>query len=409
MQRRPKKGCTTKHHGWWVLRYRETVGVEGRIETVRRAVRLAQVNAQYKTKASVRLLADQHLQSMNQSPCVSPLNVTKIGDFVVRAYLPYVQQQKRPSTHRGYVQMWNRYLRHRCESMWLREVKTYHVQAWLNEIAREPQMHHGREQTLSKTTLAHVKNFLSGVFRHAAQQGYFDQANPVKLTEIPAFAPKGREGRAYTLEEVDQMVRLLAEPAATVVMTAAHTGFRLGELQGLTWQDYTRPGEPGELGSISVNRSVWRGRIGDPKTHKSRAPVPVTPQLAKRLGEFRRSVGDPIGGPIFANGAGKPMDLNALYYRHMKDALEVAKIEWHGWHGFRRGLASNLNRLGVDDSVIQTILRHSDVSLTQRCYIKTTPPDAVAAMLHFSQLLHQMQALESDRPSSTGAKQIAIQ
>src|SRR5580704_4850325 len=152
MQRRPKKGCTTKHHGWWVLRYRETVGVEGRIETVRRAVRLAQVNAQYKTKASVRLLADQHLQSMNQSPCVSPLNVTKIGDFVVRAYLPYVQQQKRPSTHRGYVQMWNRYLRHRCESMWLREVKTYHVQAWLNEIAREPQMHHGREQTLSKTT-----------------------------------------------------------------------------------------------------------------------------------------------------------------------------------------------------------------------------------------------------------------
>ena len=46
----------------------------------------------------------------------------------------------------------------------------------------------GREHEISKTTLKHVKNFLSGIFRHAAQQGYFDGANPVKLAEIPAFA-----------------------------------------------------------------------------------------------------------------------------------------------------------------------------------------------------------------------------
>jgi hypothetical protein len=35
----------------------------------------------------------------------------------------------------------------------------------------------------------------------------------------------------------------------------------------------------------------------------------------------------------------------------MKDVLQRAGITWHDWHGFRRGLASNLNRLGVDDSV----------------------------------------------------------
>jgi integrase len=64
----------------------------------------------------------------------------------------------------------------------------------------------------------------------------------------------------------------------------------------------------------------------------------------------------------------------------MKGVLKRAGVEWVGWRGFRRGLASNLNQLGVDDSVIQAILRHSDVSVTQRCYIKTVPPDAVAAM-----------------------------
>jgi Phage integrase family len=54
--------------------------------------------------------------------------------------------------------------------------------------------------------------------------------------------------------------------------------------------------------------------------------------------------------------------------------------EWRGWHAFRRGLATNLNRLGVDDSVIQRILRHSTVAVTQACYIKTASEDAKAAM-----------------------------
>jgi hypothetical protein len=47
---------------------------------------------------------------------------------------------------------------------------------------------------------------------------------------------------------------------------------------------------------------------------------------------------------------GRPLDLEALYRRQMQDVLKRAEIQWVGWHGFRRGLASNLNRLGVDDS-----------------------------------------------------------
>jgi integrase len=70
----------------------------------------------------------------------------------------------------------------------------------------------------------------------------------------------------------------------------------------------------------------------------------------------------------------------------MKDVRKRPGISWHGWHGFRRGLASNLNRLGVDDSVIQRILRHSTVA-TQNHYIKTASPDAIAAMRQFSALL----------------------
>lgn len=263
------------------------------------------------------------------------------------------------------------------------------MQEWLEDIARIPRKRHKREYTLSKTTIAHIKNFLSGVFRHAAQQGYFDGVNPVALTEIPAFAPKGKAGRAYSLEEISLMLRVLPEPSATVVATAAYTGLRLGELQGLTWAGYTPPAEGNDLGLLHVRRSIWRGIVGEPKTEESEAAVPVVPQLAAKLATFRRSTAYLDRGPIFVNAVGKPMDLNALYYRRMRDAIRKAGVVWVGWHGFRRGLASNLNRLGVDDSVIQAILRHSDIAVTQSCYIKTVSLEAMAAMRQFSAILEK--------------------
>ena len=63
--------------------------------------------------------------------------------------------------------------------------------------------------------------------------------------------------------------------------------------------------------------------------------------------------------------------------------------EWRGWHAFRRGLATNVNRLGVDDSVIQRILRHSHVAVTQACYIKTASEDAKAAMQKLETALNE--------------------
>lgn len=272
--------------------------------------------------------------------------------------------------------MWRQYLKPHCNGVWMRDVKTYQVQMWLEEIAQL--------NKISKTTLAHVKNFLSGIFRYAAQQGYFDSANPVKLAEIPAFAANGSETKPYSLEEIAEMLKILSEPAATAVATAAFTGLRLGELRGLTWESYEPAQDENSLGWLNVTRSIWRSCVGEPKTAKSKAPVPVIPQLALRLDEHRTRCGKPATGPIFTNSVKHPLDLNACYQRDMKDVLKRAGISWHGWHGFRRGLASNLNRLGVDDSVIQRILRHSTVQVTQNHYIKPASPDAVAAMRLFS-------------------------
>jgi len=167
------------------------------------------------------------------------------------------------------------------------------------------------------------------------------------------------------------MLNVLPEPAATVVAAAAFTGVRRGELRGFLWQNYD-----GE--QILVSQSYWRSHVDEPKTKKSRAPVPVIAHLAERINLHRKLSGNPVAGLMFVSPLGKPMNLDALVRVSIRPVLVKAGLTWHGWHAFRRGLASNLNRLGIDDSIIQAILRHSDVALTQRCYIKTVPPDAVA-------------------------------
>jgi CMP-2-keto-3-deoxyoctulosonic acid synthetase len=43
--------------------------------------------------------------------------------------------------------------------------------------------------------------------------------------------------------------------------------------------------------------------------------------------------------------------------------------------------------MGVSDKIIQRILRHANVSVTQNCYIKTADPEVAAAMQQFERSL----------------------
>jgi integrase len=107
-------------------------------------------------------------------------------------------------------------------------------------------------------------------------------------------------------------------------------------------------------------------------------------------------------GPMFPNDAGNPTDLNNLLNRVILPTLNRcvrcgdirrahilsehdferdSKLpEWHGWHAARRGLGTNLYRLGVPEKTIQAILRHANVSTTSAYYIKTAAADTQAAM-----------------------------
>jgi site-specific recombinase XerD len=106
----------------------------------------------------------------------------------------------------------------------------------------------------------------------------------------------------------------------------------------------------------------------------------VIAQLKLFFDRHRALSGNPSEGFIFRNLSGNALNLDALVGEVIQPVLEAEKIPWYGWHAFRRGLATNLHRLGVSDKVIQQILRHANVTTTINIYVKMVTQDAEEAM-----------------------------
>jgi hypothetical protein len=178
---------------------------------------------------------------------------------------------------------------------------------------------------------------------------------------------------AAVLPPCSRMLAVLPEPAAIIAAVAAFTGARKGEIRGFLWESY-------EGFTIEVKQSVLRNQVGEPKREKSKETIPVIAQLKLFLDRHRVLSGNPSQGFIFRNLSGNPLNLDLLVTKVIQPAFEAEKIPWYGWHAFRRGLATNLHRLGVSDKVIQQILRHANVATTINIYVKMVSQDAEKAM-----------------------------
>ena len=183
----------------------------------------------------------------------------------------------------------------------------------------------------------------------------------------------------------------MPERARTIVLTATFTGLRKSELRGLTWGSYN-----GE--QLSVEPSVWNSTVSEPKTKRSRSPIPVVRPLAEALEARRLRAGILAQSnlPIFQAGNGKPLNLDNIARRVIMPALSTCAIcgeqesehlpadghdfqrdkalpVWHGWHAFRRGL----HTLGI--SRVQSIF--SDQRLSRSIFRFDFGVDTLAARL----------------------------
>jgi integrase len=243
-----------------------------------------------------------------------------------------------------------------------------------------------------------VKSFLSGIFGEAIRAGLRkDDQNPVQSVKVRGVRDKRKgETFAYSLDDIRAILDALTEPSRVLMAVAAYTGLRRGEIVGLKWEDYTGD-------TIHVRRNICFGEKGEmtvelPKTESSEAAVPVIKPLRRILDAWKAKSQVTDGCWIFQAGFTRKKDhpetlLDAARMTPLSPAnvlrdvvlpvLEKAEIEWLGYHAFRRGLATNLRALGVDDLTISEILRHSDVKVTRASYIKRVDEKSIDAMEKF--------------------------
>jgi integrase len=413
MQTREQKGYVWKKGDWWWIRYADWIVEDGTL--VRKqdlARKLAPVLPEHK-----RLTRPPEDVKEEQKRFVARINGSRnapernldLKSFARNVWLPSIEHRHSASTIHCYRYYWSHVLEPPCGALSLRDFSTPVAQRFLDEIARQnPEM--------TKTTLHKLKSMLSAIFKLAIQQDYRLGPNPIRETSLPRARESG-ETVAYDLDTVLAMLRVVAEPSRTVMAVAAFAGLRRGEIEGLLWEAY-------DGDTLKVMRAMWKGIEGEPKSKKSKAGVPVISPLRKFLDQHRLRSGSPDTGIMFKTRNNTPLSMNNLLNDQIRPALDKcvrcrssedahgtadhdykrdsSLPEWHGFHAFRRGLATNLHDLGVDDLTIQRILRHGDVSTTRRCYIKTLPEQSVAAMRKLETMIDQASSICNESATEAG-------
>jgi integrase len=381
-RRRNQEGSLYEDHGAWYVRYRE-VGKKNPV-----AHRLAGTE-EYPKKAEVIPLKKKFMDRVNRTARFADAGIA-IVDFFDEVYLPAIRGTLKRSTVKGYRDSWRCHIKGRING----RVRDFMTVDGENLMAEIEAANRSEIDDLAHGTYKHIKVTLSAMFTFAKRKGIYDGVNPMTGVTIPKGKKHGRKRHAYSLQEVEKHLELFSGRAPIVISTvngpytpevgqgvvravigvAAFAGLREGEIRGQWWED-----DDGDV--LNIRRSVWRTHLNDEtKTHEDDDDPGVVPIIEPLRFVLQAIKPEIASGWMFPNTIGGALDLDNLADRVIKPVFKANGLKWKGWHAYRRGLATNLHELGVPDKVIRAILRHEDVSTTQRSYIKTVPRVVTDAM-----------------------------
>ena len=132
------------------------------------------------------------------------------------------------------------------------------------------------------------------------------------------------------------------------------TGLRIGELLAL--QIGPDPSDQNTVWDadarmIRVRKSVWRGKLQDPKTTAAVREIDLSTPVNKMLQEFAK--GRKQGEFLFCTKSGKPLEQSYV----STYILKPAGIP--GCHALRRLRVSHLREVGCNESILKAWLGHS--------------------------------------------------
>ncbi len=218
---------------------------------------------------------------------------------------------------------------------------------------------------LAPKTVSNHLVLLHGIFAFAVRRGYLER-NPVHAAERPALDRASRAIRFLTIEELRRLLAVF--PATdigrldrTLVLVAATTGLRQGELLALRWADVEF-----DAALVRVARSYTRGRFTTPKSGRSTRTVPLAGWPVAALTEHReRSAYVAHDDMVFAHPeSGHVLDASRLR-RRFRSALQAAGVRTVRFHDLRHTYGTQMAAAGAPLRALQEWMGHRDYKTTE--------------------------------------------
>lgn len=365
---RIQNGYLYEASGAFFVRYYARKIVDGKLQRVQSSHRLCSKDAKhYALNArAVKLLRDEFMLSVNKQKS-SGSNVQQDMDIIAfweQRYLPYCEEvlpltgepRKKPSTVRGYRQIWKQHLQAHFTAVTLQEY----------EPAMGVQFLQSLTGTQGKTTLKHIKALGGSLFKRAVIEKRL-KVNPFHDVEMPEDAIESKRTKHYTMAQSEDMISALVDrvDCQLILALSCFMGLRPSEANAVKWEDF-------DTDWLHIRRGIVNGIVGTPKTLESVASVPLMVQVRVPLELWRLKCGNPTSGWVFPSSTDrtdKPADFHNLINRVIKPTLKSAGIDYFtGLYAGRRAAATAIIELTNNPSIAQSLLRHKSLKTTLDFY-----------------------------------------
>ena len=355
MGSRFQKGCLQKSGEWVVVRFRvdTPAGRELKAEKV-----CPRSGPGLLTKAEQKRRAAEIIQAAGVNTTEQIRQTTQCATFAQQAerFLEQARTRRRkpisPATYDGWRNCLDAWLIPNIGEAMLRDVNNGTLKALVTKMVNAD---------LSAKTINSYAGLVKLIVASAVDQNG-EQLYPRKwnhdFIEMPLITNQHRP--TFISEQVTSILGKTKGQVQMLILLAAATGLRLGELLGLSVEDLSDNGL-----TITVRKQAYRGRVLERlKTTNAHRVVDVHPTVAVPLIAF-------IGkrtGLLFPTSTGRAHNHSNVRNRMLYPVLKEMGVAQTGFHGFRRFRATHLRKQQAPESLIKAWLGHSAKSSVTDLY-----------------------------------------
>jgi integrase len=300
-------------------------------------------------------MAEAKLRELMSESGAPPLAERITVEEAGRRHLAHLEAMgRKPSTLRTYRNQFETQIVPRIGASPCSRLDRDRVEQLVTDLARDG---------LAAKTIRNVLGLLNGICEFAVRRRWAGE-NPCRYVDRPSVE-LSEDIRFLDPDQVEAVLRVIDQGDfgrvhSAIILTAAMSGLRLGELLALRWRDVDWQAQ-----RIRVRYSFVRGHLGTPKSRRGSRSVPMADRLGGELDCLHRQTAHQADDAlVFGNPhTGSPLDGAALL-RAFRRYLKRAKVREVRFHDLRHTFGTRMAGAGVPLRTLQEWMGHRDLRTT---------------------------------------------